>query len=298
MPQWQGKSKGNKTGYRIFVFVIRKLGVYPAYVILIFVAFYYFLFSSSTSKHIYQYFRNRIGFGRWKSIFKIYRNYFLLGQTLLDKVIMMAGIGNKFTYEFDGEENLREIVRKGKGGILISAHVGNWEAAGHLLKRLNTKVNVVMFDGEHQQIKDYLNEVTGGRNFNVIVVRNNISHVYAIGEALQKNELICLHADRFVSGTKTITRQFLGEDAKFPLGPFALASTFKVPVSFVFAFKESLSHYHFYGSELFEFDNSVSRQEYTDGLIATFVKEVEYKVKKYPEQWFNYYNFWKNEHAG
>jgi predicted LPLAT superfamily acyltransferase len=294
MPQWEGKSKGNKTGYRIFVFICRKLGAYPAYFILLFVAFYYFLFSYSSSKHIYRYFHDRIGYGRVKSIVKIYHNYFLLGQTLLDKVIVMAGIGNKFTYEFDGEENLRAIVAKGRGGILISAHVGNWEAAGHLLKRLNTKVNVVMFDGEHQQIKNYLNEVTGGRNFNVIVVRDNISHVYAIGEALQKNELICLHADRFVGSTKTITQKFLGADARFPVGPFALASTFKVPVSFVFAFKESLSHYHFYGSRLFEYNNSTSRQEYTGELILNFIKEVEKGVKKYPEQWFNYYNFWKN----
>ena len=294
MPQWQGKSKGNKTGYRIFVFICRTFGVLPAYFILTFVAFYYFLFSYKSSRHIYHYFRHRIGFGQVKSVLKVYQNYYLLGQSLLDKVIVMAGIANKFTYEFDGEENLREIVRSGRGGILISAHIGNWEAAGHLLKRLNTRVNVVMFDGEHQQIKDFLNEVTGGRNFNVIVVRDNISHVYAIGDALQKNELVCLHADRFVGSTKTVLKRFLGADAKFPVGPFALAATFKVPVSFVFAFKESLHHYHFYGSRLFEFDNSGSSRAYTENLIDIFVDEVSGKVKKYPEQWFNYYNFWEN----
>jgi predicted LPLAT superfamily acyltransferase len=294
MPRWQGKSKGNHVGYRIFVFICRRLGVIPAYSVLVFVAFHYFLFSTKTSKVIYHYFRNRIGFGPVKSVLKIYQNYFLLGQTLLDKIIVMAGFGNRFTYEFDGEENLHKIVNGGKGGILISAHVGNWEAAGHLLKRLNTKVNVVMYDGEHQQIKDYLNNVTGGKNFNVIVVKNDISHVYAIGEALQKNELICLHADRFVEGSKTTIQHFLGADARFPAGPFALASTFKVPVSIVFAFKESTTHYHFYGSKLFEYNRSDTRQEYSDNLMRTFVSDLEQMVKKYPEQWFNYYNFWEN----
>lgn len=298
MPQWQGKSKGNKTGYRIVAFICRNFGMRPAYFTLIFIAFYFFLFSFSSSKHIYYYFRKRIGFSWLKSVLKIYQNYFLFAQSLLDKVVVMASISNNLTYEFDGEENLREIVRRGKGGILLSAHVGNWEAAGHLLKRLDTKINVVMFDGEQQQIKDFLDKVTGGRNFKVIVVKDNISHVYAIGEALQKNELICLHADRFVGSTKTVLKRFLGAEAKFPFGPFALASTFKVPVSIVFAFKESLSHYHFYGSRLFEFDNTVSRQQYTENLIDTFVGEVEQKVRKYPEQWFNYYNFWEREHAG
>jgi len=294
MPKWQGKSKGNKIGYRIFVFICKNLGVYPAYFVLRFVAFYYFLFSFSSSGHIYSYFRKRIGYGRIKSVYKLYRNYYVFGQSLLDKVIVMAGFGNQFTYDFDGEENLREIVKGGKGGILISGHVGNWEAAGHLLKRLETRVNVVMYDGEHQKIKDYLDEVTGGRNFNVIVIKDNISHVYAIGEALQKNELVCLHADRFVEGTKTSLRNFLGEEARFPVGPFALAATFKVPVSIVFAFKESATHYHFFGSNLYRKEADMDRAGYTELLMQTFVTDLERMVKKYPEQWFNYYNFWEN----
>ena len=293
MPQWQGKSKGNKLGYKIFVFICKKLGVYPAYFVLTFVAFYYFLFSFNSTRHIYSYFRHRMAYGVLSSLLCVYQNYFVFGQTLLDKVIVMAGFGNKFTYEFDGEENLHTIVKQGKGGILISGHVGNWEAAGHLLKRLNTRINVVMYDGEHQQIKDYLNEVTGGANFNIIVIRDNISHVYAIGEALQKNELVCLHADRFVEGAKTSTRRFLNGNARFPIGPFALASTFKVPVSIVFAFKESTTHYHFFGSDLFEIDKSMSRADYTEKLTITFVEALERMVKKYPKQWFNYYNFWE-----
>ena len=238
MPRWQGKSKGNKLGYRIFVYVIKYMGVKPAYFLLRFVAGYYFLVSWSSSKHIYAYFRKRLKYGKLSSLLKIYSNYYVFGQTLLDKVIVMAGIDNKFTYNFDGEENLRDIVKGGRGGILLSGHVGNWEAAGHLLKRLNTRVNVVMFDGEHERIKQYLQEVTGGHNFNVIVIKNDISHVYAIGQALQRNELICLHADRFLEGNKTLALDFLGDKALFPLGPFQLAAGFKVPVSNVFAFKE------------------------------------------------------------
>src|SRR5688572_9059070 len=223
MPQWDGKSKGNKLGYRIVFFVCKTFGVLPAYFLLRFVAFYFFLFSWSSSRWIYQYFTLRQGYSPWRSFLKLYKNYYLFAQTLLDKVIVMAGIENKFTYNFDGEENLRKIVENGKGGILLSAHVGNWEAAGHLLKRLNTRINVVMYDGEHQQIKEYLERVTGGHKLNIILIKEDISHVYAMGEALQKNELICLHADRFMEGNKTKLSPLLGEEAQFPVGPFLLA---------------------------------------------------------------------------
>jgi predicted LPLAT superfamily acyltransferase len=294
MPRWQGKSKGNQLGYSIFIFVCRSLGVLPAYFLLRFVAFYYFLFSWSSSRHIYRYFRWRMGYSATKAIVGLYRNYYVFGQTLLDKIIVMAGIENRFTYHFDGEENLRKVVAQGKGGILLSGHVGNWEAAGHLLKRLNTRINVVMFDGEHQRIKQYLDQVTGGKNFNVIVIKNDLSHVYAISEALARNEMICLHADRFLDGNKTITRSFLGAEAEFPAGPFLLAAGFQVPVSIVFAFKESATHYHFFGSGLLERSAAENRKQFTEKLMDTFVRELEQKVKVYPEQWFNYYNFWTN----
>ncbi|HMG92779.1 MAG TPA: hypothetical protein VK589_22130 [Chryseolinea sp.] len=292
MPRWQGKSKGTPLGYRIFVFVIRTFGLKPAYVLLRFVAFYYLLFSWSSSKHIYRYFRRFHRYGLIRSVISIYRNYYIFGQTLLDKVVVMAGIDNKFTYDFDGEDNLRQIVKGGRGGILLSGHVGNWEAAGHLLKRLDTRINVVMYDGEHQQIKDYLEQVTGGRNLKVILIRPDMSHVYAMGEALQKNELICLHADRFLEGNKTVPRNFLGEEAHFPQGPFLLSSSFKVPVSVVFAFKESATHYHFYGSTLLERSADESKTDFMDRLLSSFTRELEQKVKMYPEQWFNYFNFW------
>lgn len=292
MPQWQGRSKGTQLGYRIFVFVVKSFGVLPAYLLLRFVALYYFLFSWSSSRHIYTYFRLRHRFSRVRSLFNVYGNYFVFGQTILDKIVVMAGIENRFTYDFDGETYLHEIVKGGKGGILLSGHVGNWEAAGHLLKRLNARINVVMYDGEHEKIKQYMQEVTGGRNFNVIVIREDLSHVYAIGEALQKNELICLHADRFMEGSKTTAVDFLGTPARFPVGPFLLAATFDVPVSVVFAMKASNHHYHFYGSSLIRRGAEENKKDFAQRLLNCFVRDFEEKVRLYPKQWFNYYNFW------
>ena len=154
MPSWQGKSKGTTFGYSIFVAVIKKFGVRPAYALLAVVAFYYFLFSFKTSKIIYGFYRKRLRYGRFSSLLKLYRNYYRLGQTLIDKIAIMSGAAVNFTFNFDGEENLRQITTLQKGGLLLSAHIGNWEIAGYLLKRLNTRINIVMFDGEHQKIKE------------------------------------------------------------------------------------------------------------------------------------------------
>lgn len=91
-----------------------------------------------------------------------------------------------------------------------------------------------------------------------------------------------------------MTRNFLGASARFPLGVFSLAATFKVPVSIVFAFKETATHYHFFGSPLIVPDNNMDRKQAVDNLIDNFVLALQEKVRQYPEQWFNYYNFWKH----
>jgi predicted LPLAT superfamily acyltransferase len=141
MQSWQGKSKGTPLGYKIFVLILKTFGVIPAYFLLRFVVIHYLVFSYRTSKFSYYFFRNKLKYGKLKSLYCIYRNYYLFGQSIIDKVVMMAGIPNKFTFHFDGEENLHDIVALKRGGLLLSAHVGNWEIAGHLLHRINTKIN-------------------------------------------------------------------------------------------------------------------------------------------------------------
>jgi len=291
MSLWQGKSKGNKSGYQVFVWILKNFGVFPAYLLLRFVALYFFLFSYKASRQVYHLYRHRLGLGRISSLAKIYRNYYCLGQSIIDKVVVMSGIKNKFTYHFDGEENLREIVALQKGGILLSAHIGNWDIAGHLLKRLEAKINIVIFDGEQEQIKEYLASVTGKKTINIIFIKNDLSHIYEISEAFKNNELVCMHADRFLEGNKTVSTAFLGAAARFPMGPFILAATFKVPVSYVFAIKESSLHYHFFASKIID-HNHLPKTAMVQQMVQEFAGEMEIKTKQYPEQWFNYYNFW------
>lgn len=288
---WQGKSKGTRLGYRIFVSILRKAGVQPAYFLLRFVAGYYFLFSWKSSGHIWYYLRQRLGFSFLKSLRLLYRNYYQFGQTIIDRIVMMSGIPNRFTFNFDGEEHLHQMAAAGKGGLLLSAHVGNWEIAGHLLKRINTPINIVMYDGEYEKIKDYLTGVTGQRNAQVIVIKNDLAHIYQINEALEKNEFVCMHADRFVAGNKSINIPFLGAEAPFPAGPFVLSSRLQVPVSFVFALKETGTHYHFFATPPQTY-YTLPKNESVQTMLGDFASAMEEKVKAYPAQWYNYYAFW------
>jgi predicted LPLAT superfamily acyltransferase len=285
---WNGKSKGSLGGYKMFVYTIRLFGLKAAYVLLKIASFYYAIFHRTTFKFIYHYFRTKFHYSPLRAFFRTWDNHYIFGQTLVDKTVLFAGIKNSFTFEFEGEENLKKITAEKKGGILVSAHMGNWDIAGNFLNsRIQSNINVVMYDQEHQQIKKYFEALHKNKQMNIIPIKDDMSHIFGINNALSNHELICIHGDRFVEGAKTITKTFLGEEARFPAGPFAIASKFEVPVVFVYAVKENKNHYH-----LFCTAPKIYKDKQSE-MIDDYVASLEKMTKKYPEQWFNYFDFWK-----
>ena len=296
MSSWQGKSRGGVLGYKLFILALKYLGLPYAYFFLRFVAAYFIVFAPTSFRSMYFYFNKILKKNSVVSVVKIYKNYFLFGQVLLDKAAVMAGFKTNLTFDFEGEEHLRKMVEGKTGGLLISAHIGNFEIAGCLLSRLNAKINIVMYDAEHQRIKKYFSDILLNNHVNVISIKNDYSHIYDLSNALRNKEIVCLHGDRFVTGSKTVETIFLGRKALFPSGPFYLAAKYNVPVSFVFAMKETKNHYHFYGSPLHFFENSGTmdkRNQVLKTIVEKYISELEKIILKYPEQWFNYYMFWE-----
>ncbi|MCW3125495.1 MAG: lipid biosynthesis acyltransferase [Bacteroidetes bacterium] len=288
MAQWEGKSKGTPLGYRIFVAILRYLGLYPAYAVLSLVVLYYFLFSWTSTGHIYRFFRRRCHFGVLKSVGMVYWNYFMLGQSLIDKVAILSGLAGKFTHQSNGAENIERMAAQKRGAIMLGAHLGNWEIAGHFIARYDTVVNILMYDGEHEHIKSLMERVTGGKKFNVIPIKTDLSHVYLMSEALMRGETICMHADRFVEGNRTASMDFMGAKALFPTGPFQLVKALKAPYTYVYGVKTGAMHYEFYArhpKEVVDFVN-------VEAMMRDYVQDLESMVQKCPSQWFNYYDFW------
>ena len=109
-------------------------------------------------------------------------------------------------------------------------------------------------------------------------------------------EIIAMHGDRFITGNKTVILDFMGQPAAFPIGPLNLAAKFNVPVSFVFAVKETSRHYHFFASPLTRvaFSTNLKQREANfREALQVYLQKFEEIVRKYPYQWFNYYDFWK-----
>jgi len=293
MATWEGKSRGSVIGYRIFVWSIKNLGLDFAYFLLVFVSAYFVFASKKAFRSMFYYFHIRLKQNRFKSILSIFRNYYLMGQGLIDRTAVLSGLKDKFNFIHEGKENLMEMR---DGGIIISGHIGNWEVGGKALDFFGKKINLVILDGEEQAIKNYISDIQTDRNVHFIKIGNDFSHLFKIKQALENKEFVSFLGDRFLDGNQTVRIDFLGEPALFPLGPWQIASYFNVPVSYVFAVKESRKKYRFFATPLKIIPyvrNPMQRSELVIDSIKEYVSEFERITRKYPLQWYNYYNFWK-----
>ncbi len=286
MAQWSGQSRGTPLGYKIFIFIIKTFGLSFAYWLAKVVSLYFFLFLKDKKEVLRDFYLNRLGV-KPEAVNKLIRkNFLIMGHGIVDKMAIALGKPGKLTYTNDGEHYLREMGASGEGGFLISAHIGNWDVAGFFLKNTGAPVNVMMYANEEERIKAFMEENGIVPNYKIIPIGEDFGHIIQTYAAVKNGELVCLHADRFLEGMDTIEVEFLGAPAKFPLGVFKMISKMRVPYTFTFAVKNSTYNYHYTATK------PALPGKSAEEIARDFVKELEKKVRTYPEQWFNYYDFY------
>ncbi len=284
MASWKGKTRGGLFGYRFFVFILKTFGLSFSYFILYFVAAYFIPFAPSSTRFSYLYFRRVLGYRPFRAARSVYGSYFIFGQTLLDKIAIRSGMKSKFTYTFKGRENLEALAET--GGVVLSAHLGNWEIAGYLLNESKIKTNILMYEAEHERIKGFLDKVMTETKVNIIPIRPDFSHIFKLNAALKNKELVCMHGDRFMEGSKIQNQKFLNMDAAFPMGTFLMVQKLGVPFAIAYAIRGKRRTYHLSSTPM---QVPGSKIEET---IDFYINNLERKLEENPLQWFNYYDFW------
>lgn len=287
--KWDGKTKGSLWGYKFFVLCIKFFGIWFSYFFCLFVATYFVLFARKQRNALVHFYQKGFHYSKSKAIWTATKNFNLFGRILIDRIALKTTKKKFYSHSFENEEALIEMKEAGKGGFLFSGHVGNWENAGNLIgERITNKINILMLDDEVEKIKSYLSSETEEAKFNLIPLKNDLSHLILIHQALKRNELIALHADRTMPNQKSYVLPFLEGTAEFPSGPFIMAHKFKVPITFVFAVKGKKTHYNLCATDL------LYHSESPEQIASAFVSKLEQMVKDNPTQWFNFYDYYVN----
>ncbi|MDR2511066.1 MAG: lipid A biosynthesis (KDO)2-(lauroyl)-lipid IVA acyltransferase [Bacteroidales bacterium] len=294
--QWKGDTGGGTLGQRLLIFFFRWWNLRLGYAIMAVVVLFYMLFARKGYLAIYHYFRQQHGFSKWKSFRKTYRNHFLFGQVILDRFAVFSGRRGDFEVEIVGNEHFQRLCNGEKGFVIVGSHVGNFEIAGYLLGQDKKRINALIFGGETATVQQNRSKILGNNNINLIPVSADMSHLFAANAALQNGEIVSMPADRVFGSAKSVECDFLRGKADFPVGAFALAASFEVEVLAIFCMKVSAKKYKI-DVRLLDTRHKTqdTRREQIVNLAKSYVAELEDIVKQYPEQWFNFYEFWKYE---
>ena len=288
--KWDGKSRGGRTGYLIFAFILKHLGVGFAYCLLAFVVPYFIIFAPSQTTASWHYQRRRLQRGVLRSLVGLYSHYFNFGQALIDKMAMTAGAAGSFSFAYDNYEKALEIVGRHEGAIFIGAHIGNWEVASHFFGEYGKDISVVMYQNEDRDIRELLEEMYGTLPFKPIAINvDPLGAMLEIKASLNSGGYVCFDGDRYVDRNSAVPREFMGGKVMIPEGPYRIASKCRVPVIFFYAMREKGRRYRFIFEEM-----PLGSFKGPDGLIDAYLNSLADKVKRYPMQWFNFYDFWED----
>ena len=138
------------------------------------------------------------------------------------------------------------------------------------------------------------NFFTGSKNnIRLVPASSDMSHIFVMNDALASGEIVSIPGDRIFGSPRYVECDFLGSKARFPLGPFVLALQRNVPTLAIFVMKASPYRYQAYVRRIQADDRKYTgRNDRAANLAQHFASEIEQVLEKYPEQWFNFYEFW------
>lgn len=288
--QWAGSTYGSGWMHRCLIRSLRFIDVRFLYLFSAIFVIPVCIVLNESRKTAYHYFRRILGYGRCKAAWSVYVNHCLFGQVVIDKFAMYAG--KKFDVEVDGMHHFNELASRDEGFLHLSSHIGNYEIAGYTLVSERKTINAVVYAHEKATVMENRNSMFVKTNIRMITLKEDMSHLFEIDEAVCGGDIVSFPTDRFMGQAKCVECDFLGRPAKFPQGPFSVAAMRGLDVLAVNVMKTGAKKYRIYVTPL-HYDKQQPRKEQIRQLSQAYVTELEKRVLQYPTQWYNFFDFWK-----
>ncbi|MDR2836472.1 MAG: lysophospholipid acyltransferase family protein [Bacteroidales bacterium] len=289
---WKGKTQGGKFGQNFLIFIFKIIPTFFIYPFLYIIIPFYMLFDKKGYNAIFNYFNKQQNFSKFKSFLNTYMNFVVFGEIVLDKFAMLSNNAKQFKINIIGENIIKEYFEKNQGFIICSAHVGNFEMAGFAFNRYEKNINSLFFHGETENYQKQRSKAHDAVKINSIFIKEDMSHIFTIKKLLETGEIITVLCDRNFGSNKKSKVNFFNGEAFFPQGTFRLAIQLNVPMVALFIMKKNFRKYEAHIVPINIPNNIISPIEETNLFLNNFAKELENILKKYPRQWFNFYDFW------
>ena len=245
--------------------------------------------------------------GEPTSLRAVHKHFFTFGCVALDRLVLMLGRADREleTRRFGHDLVLKAVApqigpdgapTKPRGCILLGSHLGSFEAMRALT--IDVTLTILVNFRNAQRITRVLTELAPDAKLRVIGLDpSRATSMLDVRACIDRGELVAVLGDRLEGDSRAVTVDFLGGEARFPIGPYLLAHMLSCPVYFVAGLYYAPNRYNLF----FEpFAESVrlprsNRQEAAKAYAQQYAKVLESFARRAPYNWFNFYDFWLPE---
>ncbi len=190
-----------------------------------------------------------------------------------------------------GYSRIVEARLAGKGVVLLTAHLGNWEIGGLMLARIKDPIHVVLVPDIFPGVERERRRLHALSGVTEIRVDRSIAPTLAVLRALGRNEIVAMQGDRDFDNTG-VAATFFGREAFFPRGPFRVAMASGAALLPAFIVRLPDGRYRAIVEQAVRVETAGDRDAALRRNIERYVALLERYVREYPHQWYCFYPFW------
>lgn len=293
----QRKERSQRPVVRFMVWLSLLLGRRASRLVLRGIAFYFLLFAPQARAALQGYYQRL--WQRRASWGELYRHFFSFASVIHDRVFLLAGQAEQLDIRLQGEDRraLEQVLQQRQGVVIVGAHFGSFEVLKSLGEQNGQTVYMLMYGENADKLNSILAAINPQASAQVIAL-NRVDSMLRAQEYLAQGHWLGLLADRTFANDETAPQPFLGGTAHLPTGPLRLAAMLGCPVVFLAAAYVGGKHYQVHARVLGDFAHCprAEREARMQQVQQAFVQQLEAVCRRYPHNWFNFFDFWSGRH--
>ncbi len=180
-------------------------------------------------------------------------------------------------------------IKKGKGVILVTAHLGNWELGGVVLSMVGYPISTVALSHKSKVVTDFFNAQRENKGLKVFILGDAAKGCI---RSLKGGQLLALVGDRDFTDGGRVT-PFFGRPSLLPEGPAVLSLHTSSPIIPGFMLRKEDDSFELILEKPLNYAPTGDKSKDLDNLISEYKSIFEKYIRSYPDQWYMFRRFWK-----
>ena len=219
-------------------------------------------------------------------LWRFFQNYGIYVADFFRLLSMNLEESQAFAKLYEGRQHIDAALAKGKGAVLLTAHLGHWEIGGLGLRAMGYEVNVVALKHNTTITNALINIMRTRHGIRIIEVEETAYSVIELVKALNRNEVVAVLGDRVFTAERSEATTFFNRPVQLPVGPVLLAMAARAPIVPAFSIMEAPGRYRGIIEPPLELRYGPDRREALQHNLRQVAAVFERYIRRYPDQWY------------